>query len=402
MSMHPKHNMWLLANYFITHYEYTLVQIKEIETEVWLANPNHPMYPIIRLTMSSINATYFEKERISLIYNKLKEVFRVHQKLLDIHTTDQQADHMEEDFIQVVVTKERGLPDFLKQDFENLLQAFEIKPKKTQPRFASKATFNSAMKMNKIPPITTILLALNVAVFVLLRLLINKYGNPIETAVVIGAYYKTFIVANYEYYRLLTVGFIHIDVFHILINSLALINLGAVIERLYKPWQFITIYLTSIVMGSMFVFVGQGNGVVVGASAGLFGLLGALLVYSIESGMWQQPQIRSQFIRIFGVNLLISLMPGVSFLGHLGGLVAGSFLALLFSNTKRWVALKRHMSLALVVLVLGLSVLMYKNQTVYPFYMQSDITIVNIYRKIGFENHAARLEQRLARLYRGG
>src|SRR5690554_4136670 len=356
MTQQKDQSLWKLVHYFVSLKNYSFVQVQDIKDEVWLTNPEHPKYPIIRVSPSSINATFFEKDRIQVIYKAIAKHHKIDKKLLDIHTKVEEDEEYDEEFIQVSLNeKTTTIPDFLLNTFDDIKMAFTQdfngKQKLKIDEAFSKTKRKKPSFFEMVPPMTLVFLALTIAVFTVLRLLTLRYEDPVAVSILLGSYYKIFVVTNYEFWRFLTAGFVHIDFFHILINSIALINLGTITEKIFGQVKFTIILLVSIVVGTVFVFVGQGNSVVVGSSGGLYGLMGALLVYTFESGMIKQPLVRSQFIRILLINLMISLLPSVSLLGHLGGFVAGVLLAIIFSQSKRWAAIRVHTKIAFIGLI---------------------------------------------------
>ena len=70
---------------------------------------------------------------------------------------------------------------------------------------------------------------------------------------------------------------------------------------------------------------------VVGASAGVFGLFAAIFVIQRRMGAtnWQ-------LLIIIGLNLALGFfVSGISWQGHIGGLVVGALVALIFWTTRR-------------------------------------------------------------------
>jgi hypothetical protein len=53
-----------LAHYFVLKHEYRFVPTQKSKDEIWLSNPNHRTYPVIRLSTASLGSTFFDKERI--------------------------------------------------------------------------------------------------------------------------------------------------------------------------------------------------------------------------------------------------------------------------------------------------------------------------------------------------
>jgi membrane associated rhomboid family serine protease len=126
-----------------------------------------------------------------------------------------------------------------------------------------------------------------------------------------------------EPWRMLTSGFAHdpSNVLHLLMNMYSLWVLGQVLEPMLGRARFLTIYLASILGGSIFVlFLGSMNDVTVGASGGIFGLMAAYFV----------------FMRAIGVNLIFTFMsPGISWQGHIGGMLTGGAVAASFLSAHR-------------------------------------------------------------------
>ncbi|RBY88823.1 rhomboid family intramembrane serine protease [Blastococcus sp. TF02A-26] len=126
-----------------------------------------------------------------------------------------------------------------------------------------------------------------------------------------------------EDWRLLTSAFLHIGITHLAFNMLALLLFGAELERTLGRWRYLAVYLLSALGGSVAIqLFGDPRVAVAGASGAIWGLMGAFAVLALT----QRGDVRG-IMTLLAINLLVSvLIPGISLLGHLGGLVAG-FLA---------------------------------------------------------------------------
>ena len=137
-----------------------------------------------------------------------------------------------------------------------------------------------------------------------------------------------------EPWRMLTSGFAHdpSNVLHLLMNMYSLWVLGQVLEPMLGRARFLTIYLASILGGSIFVlFLGSVNGVTVGASGGIFGLMSAYFVFMRAIGVNSQG-----IIAVIGINLIFTFMsPGISWQGHIGGMLTGGAVAASFLSAHR-------------------------------------------------------------------
>lgn len=128
-------------------------------------------------------------------------------------------------------------------------------------------------------------------------------------------------VADGEWWRIVTSGFLHAGLLHLAFNVLALTQLGLVLEPFLGRARFAALYALSLLSGSLGVLLLDPDALTVGASGAVFGLLGALLVVQRARGIdpWS-----SGLGGVLVVNLLITFsVPGISIGGHLGGLAGG-------------------------------------------------------------------------------
>lgn len=128
-------------------------------------------------------------------------------------------------------------------------------------------------------------------------------------------------VADGEWYRIVTSGFLHAGLMHLLFNMLALWNLGTVLEPALGRARFALVYAVSLLTGSLGVLVLSPDSLTVGASGAVFGLMGALVIAQRARGIdpWS-----SGLGSVLGINLLFTFaIPGISIGGHLGGLLGG-------------------------------------------------------------------------------
>ena len=135
-------------------------------------------------------------------------------------------------------------------------------------------------------------------------------------------------VADGEWYRLITSGFLHVSIFHIAFNMVALYFLGRLLEPSIGTKRFLAIYFTSMLAGSFGALLLSGSLVnTVGASGAVFGIFGATFVIARGRGM---SHIAREIGVILGINLLLTFtVAGISIGGHLGGLAGGVLCGLL-------------------------------------------------------------------------
>ncbi len=148
----------------------------------------------------------------------------------------------------------------------------------------------------------------------------------------------------FEPWRLITGAFLHSSFWHIGLNMLALWMLGRSLEPLLGHGRFVTLYLLSALGGSIGVSLLAPGIWVVGASGAVFGLLGAILVIGRHIGA----NITGILI-VLAINLAIGFLPGssIAWQAHLGGLVTGALIGLIFARTRTRAA--RSLQIALLV-----------------------------------------------------
>ncbi len=137
-----------------------------------------------------------------------------------------------------------------------------------------------------------------------------------------------------EPWRMVTALFVHSpsSFLHILLNMVSLYLFGPIVERLLGRLRYLALYLISGFGGSVAVLLIAPDTPVVGASGAIFGLLGAFFVIARRLG-----GNSTQVLIVIVINLGIGFLPGtnIAWQAHLGGLVTGAAVALIFLLTRR-------------------------------------------------------------------
>ena len=179
------------------------------------------------------------------------------------------------------------------------------------------------------PPVTQTLIALNVIAFALEALLGNRW-------------FENFMLwplgRDFAPWQVLTYGFLHGGLTHLLFNMLGLYMFGSDIERVWGQKRYLTYYLACVITAAIAQLVvtsmmGSAHPTV-GASGGVFGLLLAfgmmfprrtvvLLIPPIPMPAWL-------FVTLYGlIELYLGITgtaSGVAHFAHLGGMVGGYLL----------------------------------------------------------------------------
>ena len=170
--------------------------------------------------------------------------------------------------------------------------------------------------------VVPLLIAINVVIYALTAFQAGSVmDNHLSPVFEDGVLWPVAVVLFDEWWRLLASGFLHYGLLHLAMNMLALWVLGRDLELLLGRIRFLAVYFLSMFAGAVAVFVfGAADTATAGASGAIYGLMGAVLVAVLRLRL-----NATAAIGIIVLNIVISVsLPGISLLGHLGGLVAGA------------------------------------------------------------------------------
>jgi membrane associated rhomboid family serine protease len=194
-----------------------------------------------------------------------------------------------------------------------------------QPRYDTQ----TVARMNR-PWATIVIIAVNVAAYAAGELLKSRTFSFQDWGLLIGqgeyANGAPAGVAAGEWWRIFVGGFLHASPIHLGFNMLALWFIGGPLEKAMGRWRFVGLYLASLLAGSFAVLLFSPLAPTVGASGAIFGMFGVMFVYQRQLGInpW-----RSGVGGLILLNLLFTFtIPGISWAGHIGGLVGGALAAL--------------------------------------------------------------------------
>jgi membrane associated rhomboid family serine protease len=142
------------------------------------------------------------------------------------------------------------------------------------------------------------------------------------------------VLVSVEPWRMLTAGFVHdwSGPMHILLNSYAIWLFGRALEPMLGPLRFLILYITSIIGGSVAVlWLSDPQMPVVGASGALFGLMAAYFIVIRTLG-----GNGSQIFILIAINFALGfVVSGISWQGHLGGMLTGLVVAGVYAATRK-------------------------------------------------------------------
>jgi len=215
------------------------------------------------------------------------------------------------------------------------------------PECASQRTRVVRMRdMAGVPRVTYALIAVNVIVFLAEGRVTVSSGGGVGTIYSKGALLGSLPglsigVAHGQWWRLVTSGFLHENLIHIGFNMWVLYVLGQMLEPALGSLKFAVIYGVSLLTGSLGALLVSPHVFTVGASGAVFGIMGAA---AVEMRARQIPVMQSGVGTLIVLNLVISFaVPGISWGGHVGGLIGGALAALVLQLGDR----RRSQALAL-------------------------------------------------------
>jgi membrane associated rhomboid family serine protease len=165
------------------------------------------------------------------------------------------------------------------------------------------------------------LIAVNVVVFALTVLDSGSLNQNYSSTLFRYGSLVPGLVADGEWWRLVTSGYLHFGPIHLLFNAFALYVIGRDVEGVLGRARLLVVYAVSLLGGSAAVMLfSDPASRTAGASGAVFGVMGALAVLALRLRV-----PATQAFVLIALNVGISIaVPGISLVGHLGGLLAGA------------------------------------------------------------------------------
>jgi rhomboid protease GluP len=199
-------------------------------------------------------------------------------------------------------------------------------------------TIRDALLSRTPGPVTKALMAAQVVVFAYGLYLAQRANVPINQYLMSGmggggqlALHPLEVsaggLARGEWWRLISYCFVHGGALHLIFNLIGHQVFGTMVEKMFGPWRFLTIWVLSGIGGGAAAAVFNPEVPSVGSSGALCGLIGAVIAGVFLNRVHFDPRfmaaIRRYLLSTVLMVVLISLAPQVSWSGHLGGGVVG-------------------------------------------------------------------------------
>jgi len=182
--------------------------------------------------------------------------------------------------------------------------------------------FEIQLKAKK-PWFTYGLIAINIAVWLILKLISMKTGTTYENLLATFGSKINYLILEGEYWRFISPMFLHGNEIHLAVNCYSLYIVGSQVERLFGHGKFMAIYFVSGFIGCIASFAFSMNSSV-GASGAIFGLLGAMLFFAMKRPSLLKSSFGANLVTTLIINLGYGLMnKQIDNHAHLGGLIGG-------------------------------------------------------------------------------
>ncbi|MBN1270412.1 MAG: rhomboid family intramembrane serine protease [Kiritimatiellae bacterium] len=187
-------------------------------------------------------------------------------------------------------------------------------------------------------PASTLLLVANLTNLLVMLLafgLKQLLAPDLEALVRMGALVPA-MVAEGQYFRLITYGYLHIGILHIGFNMLVLSQVGPVLEKDIGTPRFFSLYTLALAAagGLDLLWRGPVMTVIAGASGALFGLIGFGASHAHFYGGPFGREQRSFYLRWALYGFVFGFMIGADNIAHLGGFLMGAVLGFLIERER--------------------------------------------------------------------
>lgn len=324
-----------LLHYFITEKNYNPIILQGAQDEIWLENLSAD-YKIVRIVSNylhndeQLDFDLFKTKRIAAKIRK--QTFSFRMNVLNIYTDLGDSVHLSriKDMDCMFLYDEDDLKKYpdIKNYFPDIQDKLYFSEEGVQLFIKITNDINNKNKMEadkaesvfkkKFPIITYSLIVINVLIY-FISILLGQYDNILNSFCLYGPYIREYN----EYFRLITSGFLHGDIFHLLFNCYALYVIGSQLESYMGKGKYIIIYLFSLLMGNL-MSITFSNIPSIGASGAIFGLMGSMLYFGYHYRVFLGTTLKSQIIPLIVINLLYGFMvTGIDNFAHIGGLIGG-------------------------------------------------------------------------------
>ncbi|MFD2630832.1 rhomboid family intramembrane serine protease [Oceanobacillus kapialis] len=351
MYLDEQYAMYKLAHHLVTNHQFEVLYINNKEEEIWLEQNIKRDSNVVRLVHKGFDWKNHLRNDVAVAFQRGKALEKVMKgKFITIHNIyfsshppvdeweflkkPMQLKEKNAMKMQVYYIANENNTDEKNRLFQTLgVEEPEVEESEEEKESAVlnyKKWLEDAIHARKKevenvfffgkPFLTYILLAINIVLFIWLEA--RGGSEDIANLIASGAKYNPYIMDG-EWWRIISSMFLHIGVFHLLMNMMAVYYLGSTVERIYGSGRFLFIYFLAGIGGGLASFAFSTN-VSAGASGALFGLFGALLFFGLIYKRIFFQTMGTGILTILAINIVFGfVVPQIDYSAHLGGLVAG-------------------------------------------------------------------------------
>jgi len=142
---------------------------------------------------------------------------------------------------------------------------------------------------------------------------------------------RMLVLNRHEYWRVITYAFAHGSLMHLAFNMYALYSLSSVVIRFTnEKFAIITYFVAALVAGIATVVL--SNSIAVGASGAIYAFFGVIFYYAFREYRIGHHDMIKALMPTIVINIIITLTPGISIVGHVSGLITGFVLAWIYDR----------------------------------------------------------------------
>ena len=330
-----------LVHYFVTKEGYAPIYVQGVKDEIWLENIDGP-YRIIRINGNYIHNDEqykYDEFKIKNIMRQIKKKtlsFKVNTLNINLNVAD-----------RVKLESEKNIDNIFINNIEDIKKNKEINqifPSIKNELFDNKTgldlilnvtndinkkTETDNKKYEKIFSRKKILMTyIIIGLCIIMHIVVTLMGKNTFNYILLGANNIELLKVG-QVYRLITYGFLHGSIVHLLSNMYCLYVIGSQVENNLDRKRFLIIYFISMITGGLLSSL-FNDGISIGASGAIFGLLGSLLYFGFHFRLYLSEALRTRIIPVIVLNLVIGFaVPGIDVACHIGGLIGGFLSAMM-------------------------------------------------------------------------
>ena len=158
-----------------------------------------------------------------------------------------------------------------------------------------------------------------------------QFATGLEPSILAAGFDKPAFLNGGEYWRILTGAAVHGGLAHVAMNSYAFYSFGRIFETLSNGAHLAIVFLLSAIGGGILSLIFVPEGLSVGASGGIVGLISYLAVYAFRRRQFITPEFRKSLLMNIGFIIIFGLVlyQVIDNFGHIGGLITGAVYGLI-------------------------------------------------------------------------